>query len=209
MTDGATRDGAAKGGIRWSVLLPLIVFAVVAGFFAWGLMKGNPRYIPSVLIGKPAPAFDLPPLPGLKDAAGNQLPGLSTEVLKAPGMKMVNFFASWCTGCIQEHPFIMSLAKRKEFPIYGIAYKDPEDKSLAWLEKHGNPYSRVGVDRQGRTGIDFGVYGIPETFFIDGEGRIIYKFIGPLNATAWEKQVLPALAKARERVRQTTGAQPR
>lgn len=191
--DTRQREG---GAVRWAVVLPLAVFAVVAGFFVWGLMKSQPRVIPSVLIGKPAPAIDLPALPGLTDAAGRPIPGLSADLLKAPGIKMINFFASWCTGCLQEHPFLMQLAKRANMPIYGIAYKDPQDKSRAWLEKHGNPYTRIGVDSKGRTGIEFGVYGIPETFFIDGAGRIIYKFIGPLNAEAWEKRVRPALARA-------------
>ncbi len=202
-----TRNGAApegkegaphNGGVKLSVLIPLIVFLVVSAFFVWGLIKGDPRKIPSVLIGKPVPAFDLPPLPGATTPDGRPVPGLSAADLKTmPGIKMVNFFASWCVACRQEHPFVMELARRKVMPIYGIAYKDAPDKSLAWLSELGNPYERIGMDRKGRVGIDFGVYGIPETFFIDEKGIIVYKYIGPLSPRAWKEEVMPALKKAR------------
>ena len=189
-------QGDGQGGIRWVYLLPLIGFLLVTGFFLWGLMFGKPREIPSVLIGKPAPQFDLPALPGATGPDGRPVPGLSTADLKTPGVKMVSFFASWCVSCRQEHPFLMELARRREIPIYGIAYKDAPEKSLAWLRELGNPYLRIGVDRKGRTGIDFGVYGIPESYFIDERGVIIYKHIGPLDPVAWEKTVKPALKKA-------------
>ena len=190
---------AEKGGVKLTVLLPLLVFLAIAGFFVWGLVKGDPRHLPSVLIGKMAPQFDLPPLAGAMTPDGQPAPGLSTKDLKTPGIKMLSFFASWCTGCRAEHPFLMELARKKVIPIVGIAYKDPHEKSLAWLRELGNPYSRIGVDRKGRTGIDFGVYGIPESFFINSEGRIIYKYIGPLDARAWQKVVLPELEKAKRK----------
>ncbi len=186
----------AKGSVRLAVLLPLLIFLAISGFFVWGLIKGDPRHLPSVLIGKMAAQFDLPPLEGMTGPDGKQIPGLSTKDLKTPGVKMLSFFASWCTGCRAEHPFLMELARNKVIPIAGIAYKDPHDKSLAWLAELGNPYARIGVDRKGRTGIDFGVYGIPESFFINSEGRIIYKYIGPLDARAWKNTVTPELKKA-------------
>ena len=185
-----------QGGIRWAAILPLIVFALVTAFFVWGLIKGDPRKLPSVLIGKPAPQFNLPPLPGATGPDGKQLPGLSTADLKGKGVKMLSFFASWCVACRDEHPFLMELARRGEMPIYGIAYKDQPEKSLAWLRELGNPYQRIGMDLKGRVGIDFGVYGIPETFFIDERGVIIYKFIGPLSPRAWREKVIPALKEA-------------
>ena len=193
---GNNKNDNDNAGIRWVVVLPLAGFLVVVTVFLWGLMFGKPRYIPSVLIGKPVPTFDLPALPGITDATGAPLPGLSSADLKTPGIKMVNFFASWCVSCRQEHPFLMELAKRGDMPLYGIAYKDAPEKTLAWLADLGNPYARIGVDRKGRTGIDFGVYGIPETFFIDDRGVIIYKFTGPLSPEAWERQVKPALQQA-------------
>ncbi len=187
-----------KGGIRWAAVLPLLVFLLVTAFFVWGLMKGNPRNIPSVLIGKPAPTFDLPALAEVRAPNGQPVGGLSTAELKTPGIKLVNFFASWCLACRDEHPFLLALAARKEMPIYGIAYKDQPEKTRAWLaEMGGNPYERIGVDLKGRVGIDFGVYGVPETYFIDERGVIVYKYIGPLSEKAWREQVLPALKKAR------------
>ena len=184
------------GGVKLTVLLPLLVFLGIAAFFVWGLVKGDPRRLPSVLIGKPVPEFNLPPLEGAT-YDGAPVPGLSSaDLKKIPGVKLVSFFASWCTGCRAEHPFLMQLARNHVIPLVGIAYKDPHDKSLAWLEELGNPYSRIGVDRKGRTGIDFGVYGIPESFFINSEGRIIYKYIGPLDARAWKNTVTPELEKA-------------
>jgi cytochrome c biogenesis protein CcmG/thiol:disulfide interchange protein DsbE len=197
MSEPTAQAENGSGGVRWVVVLPLAGFVVLAGLFLWGLMFGNPRYIPSVLVGKPAPAFDLPALPGATGPDGKPLPGLSLAGLKrTPGIKMVNFFASWCVSCRQEHPFLVELARRGEIPIYGIAYKDAPEKTLAWLSDLGNPYARIGVDRSGRTGIDFGVYGIPETFFIDERGVIVYKYTGPLSPEAWEKDVKPALKKA-------------
>ncbi len=185
-----------NSGIRWVAIMPLLIFALVAAFFVWGLVKGDPRKIPSVLIGKPVPQFSLPSLQGATLPDGSPVPGFSTADLKGNGVKMVNFFASWCTACRDEHPFLMQLAQRKEMPIYGIAYKDQPDKSLAWLQELGNPYERIGVDLKGRVGIDFGVYGIPETFFIDERGVIIYKYIGPLYPKIWREKVLPELEKA-------------
>jgi cytochrome c biogenesis protein CcmG/thiol:disulfide interchange protein DsbE len=199
-------DKPEASRLKLAVLLPLLIFIGVAGFFVWGLMKGNPRLIPSVLIGKPVPQFNLPPMPGATLPDGSPVPGFSSKDLKGPGIKMVSFFASWCTGCRDEHPFLMELARRKVMPIYGIAYKDPVEKSLNWLKELGNPYDRIGVDLKGRTGIDFGVYGIPETFFINEEGIIIYKYIGPLNPAAWQQQVIPALEKARKK-KQAAAAQ--
>ncbi len=187
------------GGVKLTVLLPLLVFLGIAAFFVWGLVKGDPRRLPSVLIGKPVPEFNLPPLQGAT-YDGAPVPGLSSaDLKKIPGVKLVSFFASWCTGCRAEHPFLMELARRRIIPLVGIAYKDPEAKSLAWLNELGNPYSRIGVDRKGRTGIDFGVYGIPESFFVNSEGRIIYKYIGPLDARAWQKIVVPELEKAKKK----------
>ncbi len=197
MSGQTARSDNDSSGVRWVYILPLVAFLLVTAFFLWGLMFGNPRYIPSVLVGKPAPEFNLPALPGITGPDGKALPGLSLADLKGtPGIKMVNFFASWCVSCRQEHPFLMELARRNELPVYGIAYKDAPEKTLAWLTDLGNPYARIGVDRRGRTGIDFGVYGIPETFFIDERGVIVYKFTGPLTPDAWERDVKPALKKA-------------
>ncbi len=193
-----SEDGAGGGWLK--AVLPLAGFAVVVGFFVWGLLFSKPRELPSVLIGKPVPTFSLPALNGARTLDGRPVPSLSSDDLKAtPGVKMLSFFASWCVGCRDEHPFLMELARRKVIPIYGVAYKDQPEKSLAWLEQLGNPYERIGVDLKGRVGIDFGVYGIPESFFIDDRGVIIYKYIGPLNPKAWTENVMPALKAAMAR----------
>lgn len=167
-------------------LIPLALFVVVVGFLAIGLTL-NPREVPSPLIGKPAPAFTLPQLhdPG-KALSPHDLVGK---------VWLLNFWASWCGGCKDEHPVLMQLAKSGEVPIYGMDYKDQRDEALTWLRRWGNPYPAIAVDQSGRVGIDYGVYGVPETYVIDKAGMIRFKQIGPLDHDALEKKILP-LVKA-------------
>lgn len=167
-------------------LLPLLVFAVVAGYFLWGLVTDrDPNLVPSALIDKPAPAFDLPPVEGF------DVPGLATADLKNGEVALVNFFASWCFPCRAEHPFLMELAEDGGVRVLGIAYRDRPEDTRRWLGRFGNPYERVGVDDRGRTGIDFGVSGVPETFVIDRTGRIRYQHIGPLMESDIEDKIVP------------------
>ena len=168
-------------------LLPLLLFAVIAGYFLWGLASDrNPNLVPSALIDKPAPAFDLPPLEGLGR------PGLATADLQNGEVALVNFFASWCLPCRAEHPLLMDLAE-SGVRVLGIAYRDKPEDARRWLGQYGNPYERVGVDDRGRTSIDFGVSGVPETFVIDREGRIRYQHIGPLMASDIEDKIVPLI----------------
>ncbi|MFQ5346699.1 MAG: DsbE family thiol:disulfide interchange protein [Rhodothalassiaceae bacterium] len=154
-------------------LLPLIALAAILAAFGWYLASGeDPRLIPSPLIDKPVPEFDLPPL-----AAG--IPGLASRDLAAGRVVLVNVFASWCAPCRIEHPFLSALAA-EGVPVYGIAYKDAPEDTRAMLAELGNPYERIGVDRDGRVGIDLGVYGVPETYVVSGDGRIRHKHIGPI-----------------------------
>lgn len=176
--------------------LPLILFALLAGLFLIRLFAGDASRIPSALIGKPAPTFNLPALDGLKDT-----PGLSTEDLRKGHVSVVNIFASWCLPCRQEHPVLMAMArdaglKEKGVEIYGLSYKDEPANALGFLQAGGNPFQRVGVDPAGRTAIDFGVYGVPETFVIKGDGTIAYKFIGPLTPSAVATTLVPEIEKA-------------
>ncbi|MBL1255534.1 DsbE family thiol:disulfide interchange protein [Methylocystis sp. Sn-Cys] len=176
--------------------LPLILFALLAGLFLIRLFAGDASRIPSALIGKPAPTFNLPALDGLKDT-----PGLSTEDLRKGHVSVVNIFASWCAPCRQEHPVLMAMArdaalKEKGIEIYGLSYKDEPANALGFLQAGGNPFQRVGVDPAGRTAIDFGVYGVPETFVIKGDGTIAYKFVGPLSPSAVATTLLPEIEKA-------------
>jgi cytochrome c biogenesis protein CcmG/thiol:disulfide interchange protein DsbE len=156
---------------RLLYLVPAVVFLAVGIGLAVGLTR-DPGTLPSALIDHPVPAFELPPLLG--DA------GLSSEDLKGQ-VALVNVFASWCVPCRVEHPVLMRLAE-EGVPIYGINYKDPPDQAQAWLADLGNPFQKIGADRNGRVGIEWGVYGVPETFVIDAEGRIRHKHVGPIQA---------------------------
>jgi cytochrome c biogenesis protein CcmG/thiol:disulfide interchange protein DsbE len=177
-------------------LLPLIVFAVFVAI-AYALLTKrdrDPEFIPSALIGKPAPEFDLPPLDGL--TSGNQpVPGLKRADLLGH-LSLVNVFASWCGPCRLEHPVLQELAKDKRFRLVGINYKDKPDNARQFLEDVGNPYAAIGVDARGRTGIDWGVYGVPETFLVGDDGVIRYKYVGPLTDDAVARILGPEIAKA-------------
>ena len=168
--------------------LPLIIFAFIAVAFAIGLTL-NPREIPTVLIGKGVPEFDLPPV------KGREL-GLSSKDLKGQ-VSLVNVFASWCVECKAEHPILMDLARQGPVPIHGLNYKDKPDDAQAWLDDLGDPYTRTGADIKGRVAIDWGVYGVPETFIVDRQGRIAYKHIGAMNAAVVRDKILPMVAKLR------------
>ena len=163
-------------------LIPFGLFIVVVGFLAVGLTL-NPRELPSPLVGKMAPEFSLPQL-------HDQEKVISSNDLKGQ-VWLLNFWASWCGGCKDEHPVLIRLAQSGEVPIYGMDYKDERREALAWLKEWGNPYSIVAVDQLGRVGINFGVYGVPETYVIDKAGVIRYKQIGPLREDILEKKILP------------------
>ncbi|HZS85815.1 MAG TPA: DsbE family thiol:disulfide interchange protein [Stellaceae bacterium] len=170
---------------RLLFLLPVALFAVIAGYFTLGL-RGDPSLLPSALIDKPAPDFALPGLGGK--------PGLARADL-AGRVALVNFFASWCAPCRTEHPLLMRLAEEGKVALYGIDYKDKPEDAARLLAQLGDPYRRIGVDREGRTAIDFGVYGVPETYVVDAAGRIRYRQVGPISAADWERKLLPLLQK--------------
>jgi cytochrome c biogenesis protein CcmG/thiol:disulfide interchange protein DsbE len=164
---------------RLLFLLPVLVFVVLAGLFLVRLGGDDPSKLPSALINKPAPAFTLPPLEGLV-ANGQPVPGLSSEDLKGK-VTVVNVWASWCAPCRQEHPLLVDLAKDPSIRVVGINQKDDPDNARRFLGSLGNPYAAVGADRNGRASIDWGVYGVPETFIVGPDGMIRYKHIGPLT----------------------------
>jgi cytochrome c biogenesis protein CcmG, thiol:disulfide interchange protein DsbE len=171
---------------RLIYILPLLLFLVVAGYFAVGLDR-DPRAIPSALIDRPAPVFDLPPVEGMKA-------GLSSDDLKGRP-QLVNIWASWCIPCKVEHPVLMRLAEEQGVLIRGINYKDKAQDAMAYLEANGDPYTGIGADADGRAGIEWGVYGVPETYVIDREGRIRYRHVGPLMPDDIEETILPILAE--------------
>lgn len=183
-----------KRGFPLLVLLPLIIFGALAALFLFQLTLGNdPSKIPSALINKPAPEFDLPPVEGIEQL-GSSVPGFAREDLIGH-VSVVNIFASWCGPCRQEHPLLEDMAKLDGFQMIGINYKDKPDNARRFLKDLGNPYVRIGADNSGRAGIDWGVYGVPETFVIDRTGTIRYKFIGPLDPKSYKDEFLPELNK--------------
>ncbi|MFE1600127.1 DsbE family thiol:disulfide interchange protein [Methylobacterium sp. ID0610] len=179
---------------RLLFLLPLLVFTALAGLFLGRLLTAgyDPSAVPSALIGKPVPAFSLPALTGL-GPAGQPVPGLSSDDLKGK-VTVLNVWASWCTPCQAEHPMLMRLAK-DGVNLVGIDYKDAPENGRRFLGRHGNPFRAVGMDETGRVGIDFGVYGVPETFVIGPDGRIRDKLVGiltPENYAAFLEKVRAA-----------------
>jgi cytochrome c biogenesis protein CcmG/thiol:disulfide interchange protein DsbE len=169
---------------RLLFLLPVLIFIGVGIGLAVGLTR-DPSTLPSALIDQPVPRFELPPI------AGREGPGFGSADLVGR-VSLVNVFASWCVPCRVEHPLMMALAE-DGVAIYGIDYKDPAEQAAAWLAELGDPYRAIGADRDGRVAIDWGVYGVPETFVIDRAGRIRYRFVGPLQARDIEETLRPLL----------------
>ncbi len=185
-----------KKGFPWLSLLPVILFIGLALLFVKGLNNaGQNRKLPSVLIGKPAPEFDLKPVAGLAEP----VPGLKTSDLKKGTVTVVNFWASWCVPCRQEHPNLIELGKmsgKEGFKLVGINYKDKPKDAARFLRQLGSSYAAIGSDYSGRVGIDWGVVGVPETYIVDGNGVITYKFIGPISRKAMMEDLLPKIRKA-------------
>ena len=177
---------------RFGLALPLVVFAVLAGLFWYALQSGDPSRLPSALIGKPVPAFDLPSLDGLL-AGGAPVPGFAARDLAQGEPTIVNVFASWCLECQVEHPLLLALGAKPGVRLFGVDYKDDPASARRFLGRYGNPYSRVGADPSGRVAIDFGVYGVPETYVIAGDGTIAYRHVGPLTEQAVQDNILPLL----------------
>lgn len=166
-------------------LLPALAFLVLAAFFYRGLFL-DPRTVPSPLIGKLAPAFELQ---DLRDPAETFA---TADMFGAPAL--LNVWATWCAGCRQEHSFLMQLARSGEVPLYGMNYRDERGAALDWLRRLGDPYVKVAYDPQGDGSLDWGVYGSPETFLLDPQGTVVYKHLGPLGPNVWEKEFRPRIA---------------
>jgi len=179
---------------RLVVLLPLLAFLALAALFLYRLGSGDPSKLPSALIGRPVPDTPLPPIAGLlRDGA--PVPGIASADFKG-AVTLLNVWASWCVPCHDEAPLLMTLAADKRFRIAGINYKDQPDNARRFIGRYGNPFVAVGADGQGRASIDWGVYGVPETFVIGLDGRIVYKLIGPITPGNLEATLKPALEKA-------------
>ena len=190
----ATSETAPHRRMRIVVVLPLVLFAALAALFFFRLGAGDPNRLPSALIGKAAPATDLPPVEGLVNG-GKPLPGLATADFKGT-VTLVNVWASWCIPCRDEAPVLMKLAEDKRFRLVGLNYKDQPENARRFIGRYGNPYVANGADQSGRAGIEWGVYGVPESFVVDKTGTITYKLVGPLTPDNLETVVRPELEKA-------------
>jgi cytochrome c biogenesis protein CcmG, thiol:disulfide interchange protein DsbE len=190
----AADESSGKKRRNILVLLPLAAFLALAALFLYRLGSGDPSRLPSALIGRAAPATDLPPLAGL-ERGGKMLPGLSNAAFQGE-LTLVNVWASWCVPCADEVPFLEKLSKDKRIKLVGINYKDPPDNARRFLNRYGNPFVAVGVDAGGRTSIDWGVYGVPETYLIGRDGTIAYKLVGPVTAENLVQVIEPEIVKA-------------
>jgi len=170
------------------MVLPPLIFAALALTFYMGMNRDDPTALPSALIGQTVPPVTMIPL--------GDAPTFTDADLKAPGVKLVNFWASWCAPCRAEHPNL-SLLKAEGITIYGVNYKDESANAQAFLEELGDPYAAIGADASGRLGLDWGIYGVPETFVIDSDGKVILRFPGPLTASVIRDTIRPALAAAK------------
>lgn len=168
------------------VLLPPLVFAALAAMFLWGMNRGDPQSLPSTMIGRQAPAVPQTTLPGKVQ--------LTNEMLRQPGVKLVNFWASWCPPCRAEHSTLMGLSER--MPVYGVDLKDAEGNAMDFLAQDGDPFDAIATDPKGRAAIDWGVTAPPETFIINGEGKVLFRFAGPLIREDYTNRFLPELRNA-------------
>ncbi|MDO8879072.1 MAG: DsbE family thiol:disulfide interchange protein [Pseudolabrys sp.] len=187
-------EQSTRGKRNLLVTLPLIAFVALAGLFLYRLGAGDPSKLPSALIGRQAPAIDLPAIEGLT-RDGKAVPGL-TNASFAGNVTLVNVWASWCVPCHDEAPLLDKLAQDKRFQIVGINYKDAPDNARRFLNRYGNPFVAAGADAKGRASIDWGVYGVPETFLIGRDGAIAYKLVGPITPENLVKVLLPEIEKA-------------
>jgi cytochrome c biogenesis protein CcmG, thiol:disulfide interchange protein DsbE len=199
VTETNTETTTAAPPSRFSLVavLPVALFAALALGFLYSLYHGDPSHLPSVMIGKPAPQFSLPAIPGVV-RNGVASPGLATADLARGRVSIVNVWASWCGPCREEQPLLGTVAQRLNVPLYGIDQKDAPADAARFLQTLGNPFERIGADGSGRTSIDWGVYGVPETYVIDGAGKIAFKYIGPLTEQAIETELRPAVERAKK-----------
>ena len=194
MSAVANDSGPSPRRRRILVLAPLVVFLGLAGLFLYRLGNGDPSTIPSALIGHPAPQTPLPPVSGL-ERNGAPVPGLDPATFKG-AVTLVNVWASWCVPCRDEAPILMRLAQDKRFHLIGINYKDEPGNARRFLGVFGNPYAAAGADENGRAGIEWGVYGVPETFVVGRDARIAYKLVGPITPDNLDSILKPQIDKA-------------
>ena len=188
--EGEADAGETRSGRSWVTLAPIIVFSVLALIFLVQLLRGGSSgEIASVLIDRPAPLTDLPPLEGMT-ANGAQIPGINNATF-AGEITVLNVWGSWCAPCRAEHPYVLALGNDERIQVVGLNQRDATNNAIAFLMEVGNPYDAIGADLNGRASIDWGVYGVPETFLIDRNGIVRYKMIGPMNERRYREEMLP------------------
>jgi cytochrome c biogenesis protein CcmG, thiol:disulfide interchange protein DsbE len=197
---------ARKSNFGW-VMAPLLIFAALVAVFAFALKTGDPSKLPSALIGKTAPPTQFAALEGLVDA-GKTVPGFSSAELANGKVSVVNFWASWCVPCAEEQPLLVELQKRTGIALYGVNYKDDAVSARRFLGRYGNPFTAVGTDSAGRAAIEWGVYGMPETFVLNGRGEIVFKHVGPISPESMDKRLMPAIARAQASTATPAAPQP-
>jgi cytochrome c biogenesis protein CcmG/thiol:disulfide interchange protein DsbE len=193
MSAAATDDKPARR--RLLVLLPLVVFLALAALFFFRLGSGDPSRIPSALIGRPAPETNLGPLPGVLARDGKPLPGIAPADFKG-AVTLVNVWASWCVPCHDEAPLLSALGEDSRIRVVGINYKDQPDNARRFLGRYGNPFAAAGTDGNGRASMEWGVYGVPETFLVGRDGKIAYKLVGPITPANLDAVLTPEIEKA-------------
>lgn len=198
MKDGVATKVEARVGRSRLLMWPLAMFSLLAVTFAFALRGGDPSKLPSALIGRIAPEVALAGIDGLT-ASGRAVGGFTSSDFAMGEVSVVNFWASWCLPCVQEHPLLVELTERTGVRVYGVNYKDQAAPARRFLGRYGNPYFAVGADGNGRAAIEWGVYGMPETFVLNGKGEIAYKHVGPITAETLESRVIPAIRAAQGR----------
>lgn len=194
----AGSPGGSGRRIFW-VMLPAVVFLALAGFFYVSLQSGGPGVLPSTLINRKVPEFSLPPVEGLR-RAGKQMPGFQASDLVTGEVTLLNVWASWCVPCRAEHPLLTELAEKHKVKIFGLNFKDKPENAVRFLGTLGNPFYQVGSDLRGKGAIELGVYGIPETFVVDGQGNVRYKIVGQLTPRSIETRLKPEIERARQKL---------
>lgn len=193
MSENAVKESRPFNPLR---LLPVAIFFIVAALFLFSLRTGDPSKLPSALLGKPVPQSDFPAIADVA-ANGKPVPGFTSADLAKGKVTLVNFWASWCTSCVEEHSLLAELGKQAGIDIYGVAQKDDPAATRRFLGRYGNPFAALGSDASGRQSIDWGVYGMPESFLVNGDGKIVYKKVGPISPESMASEVLPAIAAAK------------